>query len=326
MTLSILGDKQGDSNEGQGQLLIDGTTAYNATNGTILSASGAGSVIVFRGKYTSGGAYTGLAAISGSKENATDGDYGGSLRFYTRTNGANNPNEWMRITNTGNVGIGTSFVISPYLIGSQTGVLQVATNVAKTATSNSYPVGFFGSNDATYPLGLYIGILTGSTTGTRQVKLQGTEIGLSANDIVMNSDGGSVLINTTTNAGYKLVLNGQPGANGYSLWTNYSDLRLKENIIDLDATNILDKICKIRPVTFNYNELSGYDEDTKARRISGFIAQELKEIFPDMVGKININGLEYYDTNLSNLPLYLVKAFQKMQEEIEILKLRLNNV
>jgi hypothetical protein len=126
------------------------------------------------------------------------------MRFYT--NG--HTNERMRITSGGNVGIGTSFVISPYLVGSQTsGVLQVATNVAKTATTNSYPVGFFGSNDATYPLGLYIGILTGSTTATRQVKLQGTEIGVSANDIVMQTDGGNVSIGTTS-SGRKLSVVG----------------------------------------------------------------------------------------------------------------------
>jgi hypothetical protein len=108
MTLSIRGDKQGDANEGQGQLLIDGTSAYNATNGSTLSASGAGGVIVFRGKWNSAGSYTGFAGIGGSKENTNDGDYGGNLRFYTRTNGANNPNEAMRITSGGNVGIGTT--------------------------------------------------------------------------------------------------------------------------------------------------------------------------------------------------------------------------
>jgi hypothetical protein len=128
--------------------------------------------------------------------------------------------------------------------------------------------------------------------------------------------GGNVLINTTTDSGYRLHCNGQPGANGYTLWTNYSDLRLKENITNLDANNILDKICKIRPVTYNYNELSGYDKETRNRRISGFIAQELIEVFPDMVGTIQKENVEYYDTNLSNLNLYLVKAIQELNEKL----------
>jgi hypothetical protein len=225
----------------------------------------------------------------------------------------------------GNVGIGTSFVISSYFATGQTGgVLQVATNVAKTATADTFPIAFLSSNDATYPLGLYLGMITGATTAARKVKLQGTEIGVSPNDIVMQSDGASVLIGTTTNPGYKLVLNGQPGANGYTAWTNYSDLRLKENITDLEAINVLDKICAIRPVTFNYNELSKHDEETRSRRISGFIAQELVEKFPDMVSTIKIDDIEYYDTNLSNLNLYLVKAIQEQQAQINELKAQIN--
>jgi len=103
MSLTIKGDKQGDANEGQGQLLIEGNSAYNATNGSILSSSGAGSVIIFKGKYNAAGSFTGLAGISGSKENTTDGNYGGNLRFYTRTNGVDDQAEQMRITSQGNI-------------------------------------------------------------------------------------------------------------------------------------------------------------------------------------------------------------------------------
>jgi hypothetical protein len=130
--------------------------------------------------------------------------------------------------------------------------------------------------------------------------------------------GGNVCIGTTTDFGYKLNLNGQPGCNGYTAWTNWSDSRLKENITDLDAPNVLNRICTIRPVTFNYNELSGFDEATRARRISGFIAQELMEVFPDMVNIMKRDDdNEYYDTNLSNLNLYLVKAIQELNTKFE---------
>jgi hypothetical protein len=154
-------------------------------------------------------------------------------------------------------------------------------------------------------------------------------MGLHSVDDVFNIFGsGNVVIGQISDPGYKLAVNGQPGANGYTAWTNYSDLRLKENITDLETTNILNKICAIRPVTFNYNELSGYDEETRSRRISGFIAQELMEKFPDMVGTIIKNEVEYYDTNLSNLNLYLVKAIQEQQTLITALeeKLERNNI
>ena len=140
--------------------------------------------------------------------------------------------------------------------------------------------------------------------------------------LYVNSSTGNVGIGTTA-PGYKLTLNGQPAANGYTAWTNYSDRRLKDNVIDLitdDKTNILDKISKLRPVTFNYNELTGYDEETRSRRISGFIAQELQEIFPQMVATTTINGTEYLDTNLSDLSLYLVEGMKELLNKIELLE------
>jgi hypothetical protein len=146
-------------------------------------------------------------------------------------------------------------------------------------------------------------------------------LNIDANVLRLQSNAsGNVSIGTATDFGYKLNLNGQPGANGYTAWTNWSDSRLKENVTDLEVTNVLDKINRIRPVTYNYNELSGFDETTRARRISGFIAQELMEVFPDMVGTIKKEDTEYYDTNLSNLNLYLVKAIQELKAENDIFK------
>jgi hypothetical protein len=152
-------------------------------------------------------------------------------------------------------------------------------------------------------------------------------MGLFAVDDVLNIFGsGNVVIGQTSDPGYKLAVNGQPGANGYTAWANYSDIRLKENIVDLDSTDILSKMSSLRPVTFNYNELSGYDEETRSRRISGFIAQELQEVFPEMVGTIKINDTEYYDTNTSNLQLYLVKAIQEQQSLITSLQTRIEQL
>ena len=128
-----------------------------------------------------------------------------------------------------------------------------------------------------------------------------------------------------TNPTYKLQVNGQPAANGYTAFTNYSDSRLKENVVDLVANNgadsetALEKIAKLHPVTFNYNSLTGYDEATRARKVSGFIAQELQQVFPEMVGHTNINGTDYLDTNLSDLPLYLVKGVQELNLKLNTL-------
>ncbi|MFA4817609.1 MAG: tail fiber domain-containing protein [Parcubacteria group bacterium] len=114
-----------------------------------------------------------------------------------------------------------------------------------------------------------------------------------------------------TAPGYLLTVNGQPGANGYTAFTNYSDSRLKENITAL-GDGYMDKIMRLKPSNFNYNSLTGYDEATRQRRITGFIAQQLQTVFPEMVGHVRINGTDYLDTNLSALPLYLVKGMQEL--------------
>ncbi len=135
---------------------------------------------------------------------------------------------------------------------------------------------------------------------------------------IYNNNGGNVGIGTAT-PGYLLTVNGQPAANGYTAFTNYSDARLKTNIKDID--NSLDKIMKLRPVTFQYNKdyLKLYnDPSALTKTYRGFIAQDIKEVFPEMVGKTK--GTDYYDLNLSNLPVYLVKAMQEQQMEIAELK------
>ena len=112
---------------------------------------------------------------------------------------------------------------------------------------------------------------------------------------------------------YRLMCNGQPAANGYTAWTNYSDQRLKSNIADYAAGGTLSQLMQLRPVTFNYNELTGFDEAARARTIVGFIAQELEQVFPDMVGNTEIQGQQYLDTNLTNLNFVMVRAIQELK-------------
>jgi hypothetical protein len=125
------------------------------------------------------------------------------------------------------------------------------------------------------------------------------------------------------NPTYRIQVNGQPGCNGYTQFTNYSDARLKTNIIDLESC--LDKIMALRPISYNYNEtyLKLYNDSTSLTKVhKGFIAQEIKELFPEMVGTVNIQGTEYFDLNLSNLPVYTIKAIQEQQAQIELQKLQ----
>ena len=256
----------------------------------------------------------------------------------------------MRITSAGNVCIGTSFVISSYFAGAQTGgVLQVATNVAKTATANSYPVGFFSSNDATYPLGLYIGIITGASTATRQLKFQGTEIGISPNSIVMQEDGANVLIGTRSDVGQKLRIyqptNGnwniklsQPNSSAINfqefltttdgdvsntargsityngtnvLYNGTSDYRMKEDLQEFNGLNI---VSQLKTYDFKWKEAGTRDY--------GMMAHELQEVLPNYVtgqkdelnedGSVKPQGVDY-----SKLVPVLVKSIQELNTKLD---------
>jgi hypothetical protein len=83
-----------------------------ALTDTTAMAANVGGSLSFLGKYTSGGAFTEFAAIGAAKDNATTGDYGGGLAFYTRTNGSGpwvvKVNPAMFIDSSQRVGIGTA--------------------------------------------------------------------------------------------------------------------------------------------------------------------------------------------------------------------------
>ncbi|MCK6594210.1 MAG: SUMF1/EgtB/PvdO family nonheme iron enzyme [Bacteriovoracaceae bacterium] len=88
--------------------VIEGDSRYQiSVADTSAQGPGIGGGISFYGKYTDGGSDANAAFIQASKTNGTSGDYGFDLILGTRPNGSS-PAERMRITSTGNVGIGTT--------------------------------------------------------------------------------------------------------------------------------------------------------------------------------------------------------------------------
>jgi hypothetical protein len=130
---------------------------------------------------------------------------------------------------------------------------------------------------------------------------------------------GNTAIGTDLTTTYKLRVQGQPAAAGYTQFANYSDSRLKDNILDLESS--LARILKLRPVEFEYNELyhSKHGSKKDGRRIKGFIAQEIQKVFPEMVHSVDLRDEVYLDTNLSDLVIHLVKAIQELNSKIGVL-------
>ena len=100
--------------------------------------------------------------------------------------------------------------------------------------------------------------------------------------------------------------NGSITANGASAvtFTAWSDRRLKENIVDLPSQ--IANIMALRPVEFDY---IGY-ENGKGHQL-GFIAQEVQEIYPDLVGEGTDGMLTLSDMNKNDARL--IKCIQEQQ-------------
>jgi hypothetical protein len=107
---------------------------------------------------------------------------------------------------------------------------------------------------------------------------------------------------------------GQINGNGASqvAFGSWSDSRLKENIENLPSQ--LSNILALRPVEFDYKNGSGHQ--------IGFVAQEMKEIYPDAVGEDSDGFLTI--TGWSKTESRLVKAIQEMAAQIEELKSLIN--
>ena len=136
--------------------------------------------------------------------------------------------------------------------------------------------------------------------------------------------GGNVGFKVAPDATYAIKVNGEPASNGYELFTDYSDERLKTNIQNLvpDGESVMEKIRQLRPVTYSFNQtysdITGYELD--GRVLKGYIAQELMQVFPEMV-KLN-QETGYYDANASGMHTYIVEGLKEVDSEVELLKER----
>ena len=108
----------------------------------------------------------------------------------------------------------------------------------------------------------------------------------------------------------EITASGQINANGANsaAFGSFSDRRLKENIVDLSSQ--LANICSLRPAEFDFKDGSGHQ--------IGFIAQEMQEVYPDVVGVGADDMLTI--TGWSKTEARLVKAIQELKAEFDAYK------
>jgi len=123
-----------------------------------------------------------------------------------------------------------------------------------------------------------------------------------------------LLVQTTANQKLPILITSDLIVTG-SLY-NTSDIRLKENIIEISKAKMND-LFTLNPVVFNY-------KNDKTQKIHyGVLAQDVEQVFPELV-EDNMSG--YKTVNYQELlPLMLAKM-KDMQEEINELKENLRSI
>ncbi|HDR91125.1 MAG TPA: tail fiber domain-containing protein, partial [candidate division Zixibacteria bacterium] len=144
--------------------------------------------------------------------------------------------------------------------------------------------------------------------------------GYASGDGIANYGVFGYAIDATNN--YGLFCSGDGGYTGS--WTNISDIRFKKNVRPMEG--ILDRVMMLQPKTFEMktDEFSfmNLNEGTQY----GLIAQELKEVFPELVvpgahpDENNEGFIEYEGIDYIPLTAILIQAVQEQQAQIEELK------
>ena len=191
------------------------------------------------------------------------------------------------------------------------------------------------SFDASCGTGNSLEASPGSATGVTSGNFDQT-----ANFSNTNAGYGSTVVGTSGNrAGstlWALIDGGNTGGAAFSIYGNgninnangvfaaYSDVKLKENIVD--ANSQWDDIRQLRVRNYNFKP----ETNNSTHKQIGVIAQEIEDISPGLVNTVpdrdedgNDLGTVTKSVNYSVLYMKAVKALQEAMERIETLEARL---
>lgn len=214
------------------------------------------------------------------------------------------------VTGSNNIGIGYA-TIGQTNGSDNTGLGHYSLSSATTGSSNTAVGSYAGSNLTTGSSNIAIGYNTNliSTTGSNQLN-----IGNSIYGTGIGSGGVNIGINNTAPA-YTLDVTGDINASGAVRTSGVaitSDARLKKNIVPVK--NALADVMQLNAVT--YDKKSNFTATSYDRSEIGFVAQEVRKVFPALVYEDkSANKLLAVDYN-SLIPV-LTKAIQEQQKSIQ---------
>lgn len=236
----------------------------------------------------------------------------GYMSFYT------NNTEYMRLINTGYLGIGNT---APYYLVHirQTGSTPITLlniHVSGTTTNQAGIIRFTNTtnNDATDNYSSYIaGIRTNSPSSGAQALAFGTSASTAVPVERMRIDpNGNVGIGTTTPS-YKLHVIGRIKTDGIN---ETSDRRLKKNVEPLSGS--LNLIQQLQGVTYEWK-----DPERESGTQLGLIAQDVEEVIPYIV---NTDNEGYKSLQYSVIVALLIEGVKDQQSEIEELKYQMSEM
>jgi len=236
----------------------------------------------------------------------------------------------------GNVGIGTTAPTRKlHVEGSEYLNAAVTSAVTKNAVDINIGQDGFTYGNRTDNYG--INIRSASTVGTGPVarinfgdtntttagtgKYLSFSVGNGLNELIYLTDNNSGRVGIGTLAPTSMLsVNGTVDKPGGGTWGTFSDKRVKKDINDFkDGLNV---ITQLQPVTYKYNEKSGYKDLDK--EYVGFIAQEVEKAAPYMV-KITDDsaksGLkDKRELDESALTKVLVNAVKELEKQVRDLQ------
>jgi trimeric autotransporter adhesin len=241
-------------------------------------------------------------------ENAASGTAGNAITFAER----------MRIDASGNVGIGASSLLSTFEISAG------ANNTYMRINDTRASVPYVGSESGALVFGLWGvsermridasgNLLVGTTTaGLSRIyaPATGNLHGIRGSAATAGYVGiyGEHLVNSSTSyVAYFFNTGSSTGLymSNTAAWQSISDARMKEDVRDLDTT---ERLMQLRPVDYLWKHQATSDEPD--RRNLGFIAQEVQQVFPELVST-SPNGM--FGVEYTGLIAPLVKASKPLR-------------
>jgi hypothetical protein len=251
------------------ELIVENGTSGSAVGISILSATNGYGNLFFG---DSGDNNVGLVQYDHSSN---------AMRFFT------NGSERMRITSSGQVGIGTTSPAEKFHVV-DTGSSQAAKIHSDTNNSGVLGMSVLAGQDSATNSGdcKWIRLADGNDSGKAYIQFKGSG----------------------PNAEFAAI----------------SDERLKTNIQDTDVVG-LDVISNLRLVKFDWNETATQDAgwSMTGHQKLGFIAQEVEQILPEFISE-DTNGFKIMGD--SGFVPYLIKAMQEQQTKIQELEARITTL